>query len=263
VPEGTSASRLPGVSLILPAWNEADGLEPALDEARRSLDDLVAAGAIGRYEVVVIDDGSTDETAAIAAAAATADRRFRLVSHGRNRGVGAGLRSGLEAAECEYLVSTDADMPVDLAAIWPALVLLERGEVAMVAGRRIERRGDGLLRWACTEWYDLIVSAIVGVRVHDVNFAFKVARTDLLRTFDLRSDGAFIDAELVASVVLTGHDVRVVPLSYRPRRFGQSSTLTPRTLARLARELVRAVPRLRRSRRLAEPAGRCTVQRNG
>ncbi|MBX3285725.1 MAG: glycosyltransferase family 2 protein [Actinobacteria bacterium] len=253
----------PGVCLLLPAWNEAEGLEHALDDARASLDALVGAGVIGRYEVVVIDDGSTDDTAAIATAAAEADPRFRLVAHERNRGVGAGLRTGLEAASLEYVVSTDSDMPVDLAEIGPALDLLVRGGVDVVAGRRIERHGDGLVRWICTEGYDLVVSAAIGVRVDDVNFAFKVARTDLLRSLDLRSDGAFIDAELIASALLMGHEVEVLPMTYRPRQFGQSSTLTPRTLARLGREFVHHVPRLRRLRRDRRSTPDGAAQRNG
>jgi glycosyltransferase involved in cell wall biosynthesis len=262
VPDTTS-SRPPGVSLILPAWNEAEGLQAALDEARASLDLLVAAGSISHYELVVIDDGSTDATAAIAADIAAEHPTVRLVAHERNRGVGAGLRTGLEAASCEYVVSTDADMPVELAEIGPALALLEQGEVDVVAGRRIERQRDGVVRWICTEGYDLVVSAAIGVRVDDVNFAFKVARTDLLRSLDLCSDGAFIDAELIASAVLMGHQVRVVPMTYRPRQFGQSSTLTPRTLARLGREFVRYVPRLRRLRRDRRSSRQSSGQRNG
>lgn len=253
----------PGVSLVLPAWNEADGLEHALRDARASLDALVDAAVIGRYEVVVVDDGSTDATAAIATAEATADPRIRLVSHDRNRGVGAGLRTGLEAASLEYVVSTDADMPVDLAEIGPALGVLRDEGVDVVAGRRIERNGDGLVRWICTEGYDLVVSAAIGVRVDDVNFAFKVARTDLLRSLDLHSDGAFVDAELIGSALLMGHEVRVVPMTYRPRQFGQSSTLTPRTLVRLGREFVRYAPRLRRLRREHRSTRSAAAQRNG
>lgn len=263
MPDGTSASRPPGVSLILPAWNEAEGLAHALHEARAALDLLVTAGSIGRYEIVVIDDGSTDATAAIATSVSAEHPTVRLVSHERNRGVGAGLRTGLEAASCEYVVSTDADMPVDLAEIGPALELLEGGQVDVVAGRRIERNGDGIVRWICTEGYDLVVSAAIGVRVDDVNFAFKVARTDLLRSLELCSDGAFIDAELIAAAVLMGHEVRVVPMTYHPRQFGQSSTLTPRTLARLGREFVRYVPRLRRLRRDRRSSRQAAAQRNG
>jgi glycosyltransferase involved in cell wall biosynthesis len=251
------------VSLVLPAWNEAEGLEHALADARSSLEALVAAEVIGPYEVVVIDDGSTDDTAAIATAAGAVDPRIRLVAHDRNRGVGAGLRTGLDAASLEFVVSTDSDMPVDLAEIGPALELLRHGGVDVVAGRRIERHGDGLVRWICTEGYDLVVSAAIGVRVDDVNFAFKVARTDLLRSLDLHSDGAFIDAELIASALLMGHEVRVVPMTYRPRQFGQSSTLTPRTLARLGREFVRHVPRLRRLRRERRGSRLGTAHRNG
>lgn len=249
----------PSVSIVLPAWNEADGLRVAVEEAVASLDELVADGQLGWYEIIVVDDGSTDATGEIAAQLAEEHAVVRTVSHERNRGVGAGLRSGLAQASATYLVSTDADMPVDLAEIGPAVALLE-GSADLVAGSRTERANDGSVRWLATAGYDVVIRVAFGVRVDDVNFAFKVARADLLRHLDLQSEGAFIDAELVALATLRGYEVRVVPMVYRPRQYGQSSTLSVRTLGRLLRELVLEFPRLRReARRAARAAG----QRNG
>lgn len=247
--DGTAGATAPSVSLVLPAWNEAEGLDHWLEDAVVALESLVASGLVGRFEVVVVDDGSTDATAEVVTRAADRRPGIRLVSHDRNRGVGAGLRTGLQAATGDFVVSTDADMPVDLAEIGPALRLIQAGEAELVAGSRIERSEDGLVRWLCTAGYDIVVSIAFGVRVDDVNFAFKVARTDLLRSLDLRSEGAFIDAELMASAVLAGHDVHVTRMSYRPREYGRSSTLTLRTLGGLGREFVQHAPRIRRLRR--------------
>ncbi|HRW39943.1 MAG TPA: glycosyltransferase family 2 protein [Microthrixaceae bacterium] len=253
------------VSLVLPAWNEEDGLRVAIGEALDALGALVDRGEAGGFEIIVIDDGSTDETAAVAEEIADEHAPVRVIRHAVNRGVGAGLRTGLDAATGTHVVSTDSDMPVDLAAIGPALRRIDQEGADVVAGRRIERRDDGTLRWLATGGYDLLVRLAFGVRVDDVNFAFKVARLDLLRSLDLRSEGPFIDAELIILAVLGGRRVEVVPMVYRPRRFGESSTLSVRTLGRLVRELVANVGRLRRLRwlRSSQRGAGGVVQRNG
>ena len=233
------------ISLILPAWNEAEGLMAAIAEASSVLEDLVDRGQVAAYEIVIVDDGSTDATAALAAEAAAANPRIRTVSHDRNRGVGAAFRTGLDLVAGDIVVWTDSDMPVDLSVIAGALGIRAEQGADLVAGARSSRSSDGLVRWACTAGYDLAVNAVLGVKVDDVNFAFKLAPTSLLRSLDLRSEGAFIDAELMATVLRAGRSVVVVPMDYRPRRFGTSSTLTPRTLTRLGREFARHARRIR------------------
>jgi glycosyltransferase involved in cell wall biosynthesis len=239
----------PSVSVVLPAWNEAEGLRAAVAEAIDALDSLVAGGQVGWYELLVVDDGSTDRTRELAEELASEHPEVRTVSHDRNRGVGASLRSALAIAQGAFLVYTDADMPVDLTATGSAIAAIAEDGADVVAGSRTDRRGEGAIRWCATTSYDLVIRLAFGVRVDDVNFAFKVARTDLLRSLDLRSEGPFIDAELLVLASYGRCDVRVVTMDYRSRRFGQSSTLSVRTLRRLLRELVGALPRLRRARR--------------
>jgi glycosyltransferase involved in cell wall biosynthesis len=248
----------PTVTVVLPAWNEAEGLELAVAEALRTLGALVDRGTLCGFEVIIVDDGSTDGTDRIGQRLAEANPSVRCVSHHRNRGVGAGLRTALAVATGTYFVSTDADMPVDLAEIGPSLELLSTEGVDVVAGSRTVRRGDGSVRRIATAGYDLVIRAVFGVPVDDVNFAFKVARTDLLRSLDLRSEGPFIDAELIVLATYGGRNVRPVPMTYQPRRHGRSTTLSARTLRRLLLELVGSVARLRRHR---SPGAR--RQRNG
>ena len=244
------------LTVILPALNEAQGLQEALEEVCDALDLLIQGGHIDRYEVILVDDGSTDGTGDIARSAAASHPSIRAVAHEQNRGVGAALRTGLELATGRVVVYTDSDMPVDMEVIGPALQEHRSGGADVVAGARVVRSGDGLVRWACTVGYDVAVRIALGVSVDDVNFAFKLAPTDLLRSLDLRSEGAFIDAELMAAAIRSGKTVRVLAMDYRPRRFGQSSTMTPRTLKSLAREFASETPRIRRIR--ASGAGGAT-----
>src|SRR5437899_1056135 len=103
-------SRRPFLSLVLPAYNEAEGIGPAITEADAALSQFA-----GDYEILVVDDGSRDTTAAVVTELARERSRVRLLRHGCNRGYGAALRTGFEAARGERVAFTDADGQFDLA----------------------------------------------------------------------------------------------------------------------------------------------------
>src|SRR2546423_10075731 len=101
--------RLPGVAILLPCFNEVGNIEAAVAEARAA-----AASAADDYEIVMVDDGSTDGTGVVAQGLAAADCRVRLLTHERNRGYGAALRTGIAAVRMPWLLLTDADLQFDL-----------------------------------------------------------------------------------------------------------------------------------------------------
>ena len=97
------------ISLILPAWNEREGIANAIEEARVALEKISV-----HYEIIVVDDGSTDGTAAIVQQIASRSPTVRLIRHAQNDGYGAALRSGFAAAAMDLVVFTDADCQFDL-----------------------------------------------------------------------------------------------------------------------------------------------------
>lgn len=224
--------------MVLPCYNERDYLPLTLAKASAELclitDD---------YELIIVDDGSTDGSGAIARELAKHDPKIRVISHERNRGLGYALRTGFGAARNFVIVYTDMDMPFDLAKLREILPLMR--EYDFVHGKRTGHRESGM-RELLGVSYNWLVRVVFGIQVDDVNFALKVFRRDLLNEIELRSEGSFIDAELYLAVNRLGKKVRSVEVQYVPRRFGQSSLANFRNIAGILRELAVECARRRR-----------------
>lgn len=237
------------LSIVFPALNEAEGILEAIDDAEATLNQLVARDILQDYEILVVDDGSTDGTGELVARRAEQDRFVRPVSHAVNRGVGAALRTAIGVSNGTLLLYTDADMPVDLAVLASAIPLLADTGAGMVVGRRRSYGDEGVLRVIVSKAYDWVAHVLLGVREEDVNFPFKLVARDTALRLELRSDGALVDVELLARVHQLGLGVEQIALDYRPRLHDESKTLTIRLLTRLGAELLRHGASIRGHRR--------------
>src|SRR5262245_24452682 len=148
------------LSLVIPAYNEADGIAHAIDEADAALTLLGHA-----YEIIIVDDGSRDATAETVRAAARQHPSVRLVQHSENQGYGAALRSGFAAARGERIAFTDADCQFHLADLAPLLELTKEYPIAV--GYRVGRQ-DSWLRKFYSRGYNLLARTLLGTRVRDI-----------------------------------------------------------------------------------------------
>jgi glycosyltransferase involved in cell wall biosynthesis len=221
------------LSVVIPAYNEEEGLERTVSAACQAL-----GGVAPAHEIVVVDDASTDRTGALADALARQDGRVRVIHHERNRTLGAALRSGFAAARGELVFYTDADLPVDLRALPIALALLEREKADLLAGYRLNPGAAGRRRALYTWAYNRLVRAVFGLEVRDVNFAFKLFRRRLLEGMTLKSEGSFIDAELLLRARRAGARLVEMGVEYVPRRQGSSKLSSPFVIAAILRELL-------------------------
>ena len=176
----------------------------------------------GEWEIVIVDDASTDDTARRAEALAAADARVRVIHNAVNRRLGGTLRAGYAAARKELIFYTDADLPVDLSQLPRAVRLLEYQQADLLAGYRFDRTSEGLHRAVYTIGYHVLIRLLFGLRIRDVNFAFKLFRRSLLQRFPLRSEGSFIDAELLLRARKAGAVMIQMGLDYFPRTRGRS-----------------------------------------
>jgi glycosyltransferase involved in cell wall biosynthesis len=230
----------PSLSVVIPMFNEEAYVRRSVDAARAAL-----AEATDDWEVVVVDDASTDGTPALLDALAREDPRVRVLHHPVNRRLGGSLRTGLAAAGKDLILYTDADLPADLGQLPRLVHVLEYQQADILAGYRFDRTGEGLRRALFARTYNLLVRVFFGLRLRDVNFAFKLIRRSLLERITLRSEGSFIDAELLLRAQRAGGTVVQVGLDYFPRTRGVSQLSSLRVILDVLREMARAWPELR------------------
>jgi dolichol-phosphate mannosyltransferase len=216
------------LSLVIPAYNEEGAIGQAIAEADEALQRLGVD-----YEILIVDDGSRDRTAEIVAAAAENRSRVRLLRHGENKGYGAALRTGFEAACFPYVAFTDADCQLDLADLALLLPLADRYPV--VAGYRVDRKDPALRRFL--SWgYNLLARRLLGTRVRDCDCALKIFRRDCLDRLMPEARGFFVNTEMLSRARQLGYGVAEVGVRHRPRLRGQSKVSfwdVPRTLKSL------------------------------
>ena len=237
------------LSLILPAHNEAGNLEWVVREALAALPPHFRACAI-----IVVDDGSTDETPAIADQIAASNLRVRVIHHPRNRGYGSALRSGFDAARGDRVLFMDADRQFDIREVAKLAPLAERYDI--VAGYRLKRH-DPWRRVALGATFNTVVKILFGVRVRDIDCGFKLLRTELIHRLDLRAPGALINTEILALAHRQRATVAEVGVCHYPRPTGEQSGGSLRVVARSLDEMFRLWLRLRAEDRTPRPtAGR-------
>lgn len=234
------------LSVFFPMWNEEDYIERAVSAAREECTDLMNEGDIRDYELIIIDDASTDGTGRIADALAAADPRVRVVHHPHNRKLGGSVKSGYEAATGDIVLYTDADLPFDMHEVHRAIRLLRYYDADIVSAWRFDRTGEGYVRTVYSFLYNLMVRVMFGVRIRDVNFAFKLCRTRVFDHVTLKSEGSFIDAELVAKAHKLGFTVVQFGVDYFPRTRGVSTLSSPAVIVKILREAMALRREIRR-----------------
>ena len=232
---------LAGLSIVLPCHNEVDNLVASVG----------AAGLAGRafavaHEIVVVDDGSIDGTGRLAKELAGAMPELRVVTHERNRGYGAAVRSGIAAATMPYVLLTDGDLQFDLMEL-EAFVPHAR-EADLVVGRRA-RRADPLGRRVGARCWNALVTRIFRLPVADVDCAFKLMRREVVQSLPLSADGAMVSTELLAYALARDASVRELAVGHRPRIAGEQSGGSLPVIARAFRELVVVGRHIRSARR--------------
>lgn len=204
------------LSVFFPMYNESANIAVTLERALAVIPSLGFAD----FEILVIDDGSRDDSALVVRRAAEREPRIRLFSHPRNLGYGAALRTGFTAARGDVVFYTDSDLPIELGELARALPLLAGTD--LVIGYRL-RRYDTPRRALYSKVYNLLMRILFGVRVRDVNFSFKLVRRRVLDAIKLSAATVFIDGQLLAEAVRQGFQITEMPIEYTPRQVGASS----------------------------------------
>lgn len=219
------------LSIAFPAYNEGANLNGTLTDAVRVTESLT-----DDYEVIVVDDGSADDTAEVVLNFAREHPKVRLVRHRVNQGYGAAVYSGLTSATKDWAFFTDADRQFVLDEI--ALLLDRRHQADMVVGYRAPRV-DPMVRLVNAWGWNTLVRLLFGYTVRDVDCAFKLMRREVIEELAPRvlSRGATLSAEWMVLARRLGFRIFEVPVTHLPRRAGTPTGAKPHVVVRAFREL--------------------------
>jgi len=240
--------RKPTISLVVPMFNEEGNIDHAIAYAVDAL--LVHSSD---YEIIIIDDASTDESPELVRRAIAGNPKIRLVSHDFNQKLGASLRTGFAAAKNELILYMDADLPFDPDTVGRAISAMRVTRADLVAGYRLDRTTEGFKRTVYSYLYNSLIGLLFGWPHRDINFSFKLMRREVLEAVELRSEGSLIDAELIVKAKNLGFVIQQLGLDYFPRTRGRSTLSSPAVIVKILRELVTLYPEMRHPRRRSVP----------
>ena len=250
----TGPVTLRGLSVVLPAYNE----EAVIGETvARCL--AVLASLAPDFEVIVVDDGSRDRTGAIADELATTHPGHVRVVHNRpNRGYGGALMAGFDAASKELSFFMDSDGQFDIADIATLLALREQGHRVVLGYRK--HRNDPPIRLFNAWGWNKLVRLMFGVRVRDVDCAFKLFDTSLMRLCDIHAEGAMWSTELLVKLRRLGIPFIEVPVGHYPRQHGSATGANIRVILHAFSELLRLRGKLRRWQATLPPTSPASLE---
>lgn len=218
-------------------FNEADNIADTIRRAK-----LFAGGLCEDYEIIVVDDASTDDSAAIAEEISKQDTRVRLIRLAKNSSFGGALKTGLFAASKEVIIYTDADFPAKEDDIKGALASLDGADI--VTAYSLVIKDSSLKRIMMSKTYNFLVRLLFNLKIHDVNSGLKIYRRQIFDGMDLRSMSPFIDVEIFGEAVKNGCLIKQYGLIFELRTGGVSTISRPRIVAKTFLDMLRY--RLRR-----------------
>jgi glycosyltransferase involved in cell wall biosynthesis len=219
----------PSLSIVIPAYNEEATVAGVIEEVHTVIREMDVD-----YEIILVDDGSSDRTGEIGRTLALSIPNFRLISYFPSRHYGGALKAGFSASAKEFIVLFPSDGQFTFSEV--SLLMMHLSDADIVSGYRADRR-DPLFRIIVGRCWNSIVRILFGYLCRDINCGFKIFRRSILDRVRLRGDGATLDTELLAGAKVCGYRITDVKLTHLPRIAGRATGIDPRVILRAFRDL--------------------------
>ncbi len=219
------------LSLVLPAYNEEANLETVVKETLKEI-----PKSFEEFEIIIVDDGSRDKTGEIADRLGKENPKLiRVIHHNPNRGYGAALTTGFNAATGDYLMFMDSDQQFKAEDIRLLASYVPKADI--IAGYR-KKRNDPFYRFLIGYTFNTVVTVLFGIHLRDIDCGFKIFKADVLKNMELSSPGALINTEIHAKAQRQGRSIIEVGVNHYPRLVGEQSGASIRVITRAMRETI-------------------------
>ena len=226
------------ISVIFPALNEEGNIRCTVETILKVLPKVAT-----RWEVIIVDDGSSDATALICDELKAQHPEVEVIRHEQNRGYGAALRSGIMSAKYDLIFFSDSDGQFDLRELQQLICWSEDYDI--VAGYRAKRHDPFHRRINALGW-NVLVRLVLGIKIRDIDCAFKLFRRTVFDQVQIRCVGAMVNTEILAQATRLGMRIHEVKVNHFPRRYGKQSGANVHVIIKAFRELGRVWRKLRR-----------------
>ena len=206
----------PNISFFFPAYNDAGTIKKLTLKALEVLEEVA-----NEYEIIIVNDGSFDNTGKVADDVAKKYDHVIVHHHLYNIGYGAALKTGFLTSKYDLIFYTDGDMQYNPDELKKMLPFIEDADI--ITGYKI-KRADPWSRKLSSLFYNLVVRLFLQIRIKDVDTAFKLVKKEVIENIDISINGGFICAELFAKAAKKGYKIKQIPVSHFPRTYGNSSS---------------------------------------
>jgi len=220
------------VSFVIPMYNESRAIGDTVKDIT-----LIAKGLTDDYEIIIANDGSTDDSGRIIDKISEEDPHVKVEHLKRNTKFGGALKRGLKRAQKDIIIYTDSDLPVDSDDIKGALSLLDAGDIVTAFSK--VKKGETLKRIIMSKVYNFLIQFLFKTNIKDINSGFKIYKRKVFENMELISNSPFVDVEIFVKALKRNFIIKQYPVVFKHRERGKSYISRPAVVFTTAMDMLR------------------------
>lgn len=207
------------LSVFFPTYNEEKNIRKTVIDTKNILKKI-----IGKWEIIIVDDGSKDKTREIATELSSEDSRIRIIRHDHNKGYGASLQTGFYSSKYDWIAFTDSDGQFDFSEIENFISKQDETNADLVIGFYKKRRVSKF-KIITSKMWEVTVFLLFGLHVRDIDCGFKLISKKVIYSIPrlVSKRGAFISSEFLIKAKKAGFKIVEIPVTHYPRTYGKGT----------------------------------------